>query len=91
LFRPIPNVDSAVLVIENISKKFLEGAKIDEKSFFEIIKAGFAHKRKVVIKNLEIKVPKETLISIWEREGLDKNVRAEELSPEMWKRIIGNI
>jgi 16S rRNA (adenine1518-N6/adenine1519-N6)-dimethyltransferase len=91
LFRPIPNVDSAVLVIENISKKFLEGAKIDEKSFFEIIKAGFAHKRKVVIKNLEIKIPKETLISIWEREGLDKNVRAEELSPEMWKRIIGNI
>lgn len=90
LFRPIPNVDSAVLIIENISKKFFIEGKIDEKYFFEVLKAGFAHKRKVLIKNLEIKIPKETLKFIWERENIDTKVRAEDLSPEMWKKLVGN-
>ena len=90
LFRPMPNVDSAVLIIENISKKFFLQEKIGEKFFFEVLKAGFAHKRKVLIKNLEGKIPKERLESIWERENLSHNVRAEDLSPEMWKKIIGN-
>lgn len=89
-FRPIPNVDSAVLVIENISKKFFIDSKIDEKYFFEIIKVAFAHKRKVVRKNLEDKISKETLENIWKRENLSPNARAEDLSPEMWKNIIGN-
>ena len=89
-FRPIPNVDSAVLIIENISRKFFTESKIDEKSYFEIIKTAFAHKRKVVIKNLEVKIPKETLEKIWLKEGISKNARAEDLSPEMWKKILGN-
>jgi 16S rRNA (adenine1518-N6/adenine1519-N6)-dimethyltransferase len=89
-FRPMPNVDSAVLVIENISKKFFVDSKIDEKYYFDIIKTAFAHKRKVVIKNLEEKIPKETLENIWGRENISRNARAEDLSPEMWKKIIGN-
>jgi len=90
LFRPIPNVDSAVIVIENISKKFFENAQISEKTYFDIIKSAFAHKRKVVIKNLEAKIPKEALEKIWVKGNLSKNLRAEDLSPEMWKKIIGN-
>ena len=89
-FRPIPNVDSAVLVIENISKKFFENPPIDEKYFFEVIKAAFAHKRKVVIKNLEEKISKEVLNKVWGREGISNMARAEDLSPEMWKKIVGN-
>ena len=89
-FRPIPNVDSAVLVIENISKKFFTDSKIEEKYFFEVIKVAFAHKRKVVRKNLEEKISKETLENIWKRENISPNARAEDLSPEMWKNIIGN-
>ncbi len=89
-FRPMPNVDSAVLVIENISKKFFVDSKIDERTYFDIIKTAFAHKRKVVIKNLADKISKETLESIWLKEGISKNARAEDLSPEMWKKIIGN-
>ncbi len=90
LFRPMPNVDSAVLIIENISKRFFEETKIEEKYYFEIIKAGFAHKRKVLIKNLETKISRERLHAIWERENINKKARAEDLSPEMWKKIIGN-
>lgn len=89
-FRPMPNVDSAVVLIENISKNFFSEAKIDEKRFFEILKAGFAHKRKVVIRNLEEKIPKTTLEKIWVEQNLKKDIRAENLDIEMWKKIVGN-
>lgn len=89
-FRPMPNVDSAVLVIDNISKKFFNGSKNNEKSFFEILKAGFAHKRKVLVRNLEEKIPKETLEMIWNKEGISKDIRAENVTLEMWKRIVGD-
>ncbi len=89
-FRPMPNVDSAVILIENISKKFFDESKINEKNFFEILKAGFAHKRKVVIRNLEDKIDKNKLETIWEREGLSKDLRAENLTLEMWKKIVGD-
>lgn len=87
-FRPIPNVDSAVLMIQHISKSFFE--KIDEKYFFEVLKAGFAHKRKVVIRNLEEKIPKAVLETIWEKEKLPKDLRAENISLEVWKKIVGD-
>src|SRR3989338_442365 len=43
-FSPEPNVDSAVLLIEKISKKNFKN-KNDEDMFFEIVKRGFAHKQ----------------------------------------------
>ncbi len=89
-FRPIPNVDSAVLIIDKISKDFFKNPEIDEKFFFDVLKTGFAHKRKVLIKNLEDKIPRITLEKIWKRENLPKDIRAENLSPEMWKKIVGN-
>ncbi len=89
-FRPIPNVDSAVISIENISKNFFVESEIDEKYFFEVLKAGFAHKRKVVIRNLEDKIDKNTLNTLWEREAWSKDLRAENITLEMWKKIVGN-
>ena len=89
-FRPIPNVDSAVISIENISKNFFIESKIDEKYFFEVLKIGFAHKRKVVIKNLQEKIAKNSLISLWEKENWSKDLRAENITLEMWKKIVGN-
>lgn len=89
-FRPIPNVDSAVISVENISKNFFTESKINEKDFFDVIKSGFAHKRKVVIRNLEEKLDRNRLNLIWEREGWSKDLRAEEITLEMWKKIVGD-
>ena len=93
-FRPMPNVDSAVISISDISKKFfsgqVNGIRIEEKYFFEVLKAGFAHKRKVVIRNLEEKIAKETLERIWESEKLPKDLRAENIGAEVWKKIVGD-
>ncbi len=87
-FRPIPNVDSAVLSIENINKNFFFSNKIKENRFFEILKAGFAHKRKVLIKNLEKVIDKNELKKIWEKEKWTENIRAEELKIDDWKKIL---
>jgi len=89
-FRPIPNVDSAVISIENISKNFFTESNINEKYFFEVLKSGFAHKRKVVIRNLEDRIDKNVISTLWEREGWAKDLRAENITLEMWKKIVGN-
>jgi 16S rRNA (adenine1518-N6/adenine1519-N6)-dimethyltransferase len=94
-FVPPPTVDSAILEISDISDSQFCGsnkphiAKIER--FFQIVKAGFAHKRKVLIKNLEIVMKKEELEQIWERNKLDKKVRAEDLKVGDWVGICTNL
>ncbi len=87
-FSPAPKVDSAIIAITNISKNMFTA--VSEQSFFEIVRSGFAHKRKVLIKNLEegVSIPKEKLLIIWEQLTLSPNVRAEELSLENWGQIV---
>ncbi len=84
-FTPQPEVDSAVLCIENISKeKFFN---ISEKRFFEIIHAGFAHKRKQFLPNLSVLYKKELLLKAFKKLGLDNKCRAEDLTFETWIKI----
>jgi 16S rRNA (adenine1518-N6/adenine1519-N6)-dimethyltransferase len=87
-FRPVPNVDSAVLLIDSISKNFFTTAEMREKTFFDIIKTGFAHKRKVLIKNLEEKIGSPDIKNLWENEKFSPNLRAEELTLDQWKKIV---
>ena len=89
-FRPMPNVDSAVLLIENINRNFFIDSGISEKYFFDIIKTAFAHKRKVVISNLEEKIARNDLENLWEREKWSRNARAENMTLAMWKKIVGD-
>lgn len=76
-FSPAPKVDSAVISIKNISRETFIKNKIDEKKFWEIVKAGFAHKRKKLSSNLK----KYTGNACVEKLG---NKRAENLSLEDW-------
>ena len=48
-FSPKPKVDSAILLVDNISRVFFK--EISEEKFFKVIKTGFAHKRKLLKKN----------------------------------------
>ena len=49
-FRPEPKVDSAILVIENISYNFFK--TVDEQKFFDLLHRGFKSKRKILAGNL---------------------------------------
>lgn len=82
-FNPIPKVDSAVLAIENISNKNF-ASENSEKLFFEILKAGFAHKRKFLISNLKEKIPTISWQTLFKEHGLDEKVRAEDLTLNDW-------
>lgn len=51
-FVPIPKVDSAVIRIKNISDNNLTQHHITSKLYFDILHAGFAHKRKKLFSNI---------------------------------------
>jgi len=84
-FAPAPKVDSAVLSIENISKKRLGG--ISEKLFFEVLHAGFAHKRKQLLPNLSVLFPKEILIKAFKNVNIELKARAEDISLPKWLKL----
>jgi 16S rRNA (adenine1518-N6/adenine1519-N6)-dimethyltransferase len=99
-FTPSPNVDSAVILIKNISRenftspqpspykgeggsgtiqnKFLNSQAFEER-FWEIVKAGFAHKRKKLLGNLK----NIALCQSVSLTGLG-NKRAEDLTLKDW-------
>lgn len=85
-FNPKPKVDSAIISVRNIGRKnFEEKNQSIEKKFFETLKAGFAHKRKLLIKNLMIE--KE----IFEKCGIPKKARAENLKVDNWICLTKNL
>ena len=81
-FSPPPNVDSAILLIQNISRFHLDG--IPEKFFFKVLHAGFAHKRKQLLPNLSLILPKEKLVQAFEKAGISLQSRAEDIPLETW-------
>ena len=75
-FTPAPKVDSAIIAVRNINKKKFKG--VSEKTFFEVLKRGFAHKRKFLIKNLGASK------ALFQELGLSEKARAEDLKVEDW-------
>jgi 16S rRNA (adenine1518-N6/adenine1519-N6)-dimethyltransferase len=95
-FSPMPKVDSAILLVDNISKVFFHeksndlvaGKEMSEKDFFEVIKAGFAHKRKMLIANLKEKFGKNDLQKIFQDLKISEKARSEDLKLDDWKNLI---
>jgi 16S rRNA (adenine1518-N6/adenine1519-N6)-dimethyltransferase len=90
-FTPPPKVDSAILAIEAISDVHFKGKNIQPKQFFKIVRAGFAHKRKVLIRNLESVASPEQVNKAWSELKLDPKVRAEDLTAEQWLEIAARL
>ncbi|MFA6254236.1 MAG: 16S rRNA (adenine(1518)-N(6)/adenine(1519)-N(6))-dimethyltransferase RsmA [Candidatus Paceibacterota bacterium] len=90
-FDPKPNVDSAILLIANISRKFfagnplVAGDNLSEKKFFGMLKKGFSQKRKLLRGNLEIG---EEILQVC---NIPVKARAENLTIENWKCLIEKI
>ncbi len=81
-FSPPPEVDSAILAIQNISRKNFANAE-QEKKFFEIVRAGFAHKRKLLVRNLEAVLGENSKKTL-ERAGIPATARAEDVELKSW-------
>lgn len=84
-FNPVPNVDSCLINIENISKSRTNG--LDLKKFFKLIHTGFRYKRKQLLSNLSGFYPKEKVVKVFEKLNLDLKTRAEDVSLENWIKL----
>ncbi len=81
-FTPPPKVDSAILLVSNISRKHFADAKSEE-LFFALVKSGFAQKRKLLKRNLEA-VLGEKASEALTKAGVEDNARAEDVPLEKW-------
>lgn len=84
-FVPAPSVDSAVLVIDDIQSPF--ATPEEERWFFNILRAGFAHKRKRLQKNLEEVASREGVSRVFAEAEMDVNVRPETVALPVWKML----
>ncbi len=84
-FNPKPKVDSAILHIANISKNFF--SHISEDQFFNVVKTGFAQKRKKLVNNLSSIDSKEELQKIFKNLNTDENTRAEDVPLNKWIQL----
>lgn len=81
-FSPPPDVDSAILAVRNISKKNFANATYEEK-FFELVRAGFAQKRKLLKRNVEPVVGK-TVSEAFRTVDIADTARAEDVPLAKW-------
>lgn len=84
-FVPAPKVDSAIIIINYISKALF--SHFSEKCFFEIVKSGFSSKRKKLSSNLANKFDKIMVEKAFQELQLDPNIRAEDLKIADWENL----
>jgi 16S rRNA (adenine1518-N6/adenine1519-N6)-dimethyltransferase len=94
-FSPPPTVDSAILLVEHISRDnftrstSLRASSEFEKRFFELIRAGFAQKRKLLKRNVEAVLGEQASIAL-QKAGIADNARAEDVKLECWLALAHN-
>lgn len=84
-FSPAPSVDSAILAISDISRKFFDG--FSEEDFFRVVRAGFASKRKMLANNLSVVFEKNRVMTAMSTCGIPEKARAEEVALEEWRNL----
>ncbi len=88
-FWPSPKVDSAVVKLK--VKKELPA--VDESLFFDLVRKGFASRRKMLKNNLASHYPvsSEQIRVILPEIGVNENARAQDLYVENWEALLGYI
>lgn len=81
-FSPPPSVDSAILAVSNISRHSFED--VSEEAFFEVVRAGFAQKRKMLAGNLKKLYAEEAVRAAFSKAGLPASIRAEDVTLSSW-------
>ncbi len=81
-FSPPPSVDSAILVVERISRANFED--VSERAFFTLLHVGFASKRKLLAGNLAKQWGREVASAALEEAGIPPTARAEDVPLQKW-------
>lgn len=89
-FVPAPKVDSAIILIENISQDFFKD--VDEKSFFRLLKFVFGKKRKQIGGSLSEYIgSREKALVLLESVSIDSKTRPENLTISDWKKLARHV
>jgi len=85
-FYPAPEVDSAILRIDLYPRP---AVAVDERGFFDLVRAGFAAPRKQMVNSLAqgLGLAKTDVSSLLEGADIASQRRAETLSLEEWARL----
>jgi len=86
-FWPQPKVDSSIIKLTPLP--VIARSEATKQSFFQVVKAGFSHPRKLLMSNLSqsLKISKERLQETFSKLNLSSNTRAQNLSLENWKDL----
>jgi len=84
-FRPVPDVDSAIVEIK-IEKNF---DLLNNTLWSELLHKGFSYRRKFLLKNLKgfKNISDLELHEIFISSGIDEKIRAEDLTCEQWLKL----
>jgi 16S rRNA (adenine1518-N6/adenine1519-N6)-dimethyltransferase len=90
-FYPAPQVDSAVLRIAvDPAPRLALTQGIEERSFFQVVRAGFSQKRKTLRNSLSggLRLSTDKVEAALRRAGVDPRRRAETLGLEEWAQLV---
>jgi 16S rRNA (adenine1518-N6/adenine1519-N6)-dimethyltransferase len=90
-FYPAPQVDSAVLRIAvDPAPRLALTQGIEERSFFQVVRAGFSQKRKTLRNSLSggLRLSRDEVEAALRRAGVDPRRRAETLGLEEWAQLV---
>jgi 16S rRNA (adenine1518-N6/adenine1519-N6)-dimethyltransferase len=86
VFVPRPNVESVLVRIDRRSEPAVDPATAPAGAIFPLVRAGFAHRRKMLRRSLEGLVTPD----MFARAGVNPSARAEELDIAAWGRLAGS-
>ncbi|EKD76396.1 MAG: dimethyladenosine transferase [uncultured bacterium] len=94
-FQPPPKVDSAIVSLDKIRQNCSLVSSQAEKRFFQLAKAGFVQKRKLLMKNLkninkngEQSIPTAVIEAAFRERNINPLARAQELALEDWLYLV---
>lgn len=85
-FNPPPQVDSAIIAVQNINRNFFKD--IRETDFFSVLHLAFGQKRKQLVGNLSQQFAREKVVHILSTLGLSATVRAEDVPLTVWPDLV---
>lgn len=84
-FFPQPDVDSACVTLIRRATPPLTPAQ--EKVYMAVVRTGFSHRRKMMIKNLKGRWPEARLLAVLEELSLSPKIRAEDVTREQYVEL----
>lgn len=87
MFTPPPKVDSQAVILKRHKKPLFNS--LDTKIFFQIVKAGFAGRRKMLRSSLAagLRLSKPEADKLLAKAKIDGNLRAQSLSLQDWHKL----